>query len=208
MVSSWVPWSAASLVSGAVLLVLGVLTLPLGADVAQMLAHLDDQGGRWLMGASALILSSIGLTLGMPSLVWLQGRRTTRSGLFGVWLWSTGAIGLCAMGTVVVALHTVTLVVSVDAAQAGAILGEPSLEYFAYTVLATFLGGELIVALTLARARVVHRWIPAGMVVHVVASPLVMTWPAALGGVHAVLLGAALMGIASRASEAWGSQSV
>ncbi len=205
MVANWVPWSAASLVSGAVLLVLGVLTLPLGDDVTELMAALPANGPRWLMGASALILASLGLTLGMPVIAWLLGAKS-RAALAGLWVWSMGTIGLAALGTMVLVLETVDSVVALDAQQAATLLSDPSLAYFAYVVVGCFLLGELVVALSLARARVVDGWVPGLLVAHVLSTPLVMTWPMALSGVHAVALGVAVMGIASRATEAWSGQ--
>ena len=83
------------------------------------------------------------------------------------------------------------------------VITDPGLLALVEAVGISFHVGELMVAIALLRARTVAAWVPTLMIVHAVTTPLMLTFPHEWRGLHTALLGAALMGLAMRASEAW-----
>ena len=81
----WVAYSAASLATGALALLLGALITPTG-NAAESLSLVEMNDGRWLGAAVLFLIASITLTLGLPSIGTLL-RGTPRLGTG--WRWGS-----------------------------------------------------------------------------------------------------------------------
>ncbi|MGN0063468.1 MAG: hypothetical protein ACI379_04445 [Nocardioides sp.] len=189
--------------SGAVLMVLGALTLPLGGSMHDVLASTADEPGRWNLGAGAMLLASLGLSLGVPTVLSLTSSSTRRLGLLGAWVWSIGTIGLAGVAALGLGFQAVGTRLDLSTEEATHLVTDPGLLLLVQGVGLAFHGGELMVAVALLRARRVPLWAPTLMIVHAVTTPLMLTFPHEWRGMHTVLLGGALMGLAMAASETW-----
>ena len=202
MGAAWQQWSAASLASGAVLLVLGSLMLPAdGGDVAAMIASVRDESGRWVMAAFAFLLASVALTLGMPSVLTLIGGRGRLLGLVGIGVWAMGTIGLAAYAALLIFFRAVVPAVDMTPAQADRIAADPTLLAFVVAITAAFLLGEVLTAIALLLARVLPVWVAVLMLVHAAVAAVAEQLPTAVERAQVLMFGVALMGVAVRANE-------
>jgi hypothetical protein len=201
----WQPWSAASLASGAVLLVLGSLMLPSG-QVADVIDSVDDQGARWLMTSFAFFLAAVGLTLGLPTILTLLRDRGKWAGLIGIGVWAFGTIALAGYAAMLIFFSAlVDAVKEITPSVVEMIADDRALVAYLLMFVGAFYLGELLIAIALLRARTVAVWIPVLMVVHVAVTPASAFLPDELQSWSTLLLGGALMGIAVQANNSWAS---
>lgn len=203
MGAGWLPWSAASLASGAVLLVLGALSMPPTSEVGQVIGVVMNQDAAWLMATASFFLASVGLTMGLPAILWLFPRRHQTVGLVGLWIWAVGTIGTAGVASLLVLFRAVVRTVDLTPEQVEELSRDPLLRLGLGTISVAFYLGELVVALVLMRGRAAPAWVPALLLLHVAVAPFDHLLPAHLQGAHTILLGAGLMGIAVRATESW-----
>ncbi|MCK9822216.1 hypothetical protein NOCD_01805 [Nocardioides cavernae] len=203
MGTAWLPWSAASLASGAVLLVLGALSLPPTTEVGQVIGVVDHQDAAWLMATASFFLASVGLTMGLPAVLWLFPRRHQPVGLVGLWVWAIGTIGTAGFAALLVMFRAVVHTVDLTPDQVEALARDPLLRLGLGAVAATFYLGELVVALVLLRGRAAPPWVPVALLLHVAIAPFDHLLPPHLQGAPTVVLGAGLVGLAVRATETW-----
>ena len=202
MGATWQQWSAASLASGAVLLVLGSLMLPAdGGDVAAMIASVRGESGRWVMEAFAFLLASVALTLGMPSVLTLLGGRGRLLRLVGVGVWAMGTIGLAAYAALLIFFRAVVPAVDMTPAQADRIAADPTLLAFVVAITAAFLLGEVLTAIALLLSRLLPVWVGVLMLVHAAVASVAEQLPTAVERAQVLMFGVALMGVAVRANE-------
>ena len=123
---TWQPWSAASLASGAVLLVLGSLMLPSG-QIADVIHAVEFEGAQWVMASFALVLESVGLTLGLPTVLTLLRRRGRGIGLVGVGVWSLGTIATSGYAAMLIFFSALVNAVELTPADVEAIASDTTL---------------------------------------------------------------------------------
>lgn len=201
--TGWLPWSAASLASGAVLLVLGALAMPPTSEVGQVIVALDQQDAAWLMASASFFLASVALTMGLPAILYLLHVRHHVAAMVGLWIWAVGTIGTSALAAFLILFRATVRVVDISPEDIEQLGRDPVLSLSLLFVIGAFYLGELIVALVLLRSTVVPRWIPVLLLLHVALAPVGELLPAGLQGFQAIVLGLALMGVAVKASEAW-----
>ena len=207
MGTGWLPWSAASLASGAVLLVLGALSLPPTTEVSQVIGVVNHQDSAWLMASASFFLASVGLTMGLPAVLWLFPRRHQPVGLVGLWVWAVGTIGTAGFAALLVMFRAVVHTVDLTPDQVEALSRDPLLRLGLGAVAGAFYLGELVVALVLLRGRTAPSWAPVALLLHVATAPFEHLLPPHLQGLPTIVLGVGLMGLAVRATETWaGSQ--
>lgn len=199
----WLPWSAASLASGAVLLVLGALAMPPTSEVGQVIVALDQQDAAWLMASASFFLSSVALTMGLPAILFLIPERRHVSAMVGLWIWGVGTIGTSALAAFLILFRATVRVVEISPKDVEELSRDPVLSLSLLFVVGSFYLGELVVALVLLGSAVVPRWIPVLLLLHVALAPVNELLPDELQGFQAIVLGLALMGVAVKASEAW-----
>ena len=203
MGAGWLPWSAASLASGAVLLVLGAFSMPPTTEVGQVIDVVTHQDAAWLMASASFFLASVGLTMGLPAILWLFPRRHQPVGLVGLWTWAVGTIGTAGVAALLILFRAVVHVVDLTPDQAEALSRDPLLRLGLGAVSGAFYLGELVVALVLLRGRAAPVWVPTVLLVHVAIAPFNHLLPPHLQGLHTIVLGVGLMGAAVRATESW-----
>ena len=199
----WLPWSAASLASGAVLLVLGALAMPPTSEVGEVIVALDQQDAAWLMASASFFLASVALTMGLPAILFLLPARRHVSAMIGLWIWGVGTIGTSALAAFLILFRATVRVVEISPKDVEELSRDPVLSLSLLFVVGSFYLGELVVGFVLLRTSVVPRWIPALLLLHVALAPVSELLPEDLQGFTAIVLGLGLMGIAVKASEAW-----
>lgn len=203
MGAGWLPWSAASLASGAVLLVLGALSLPPTTEVGQVVGVVTHQDAAWLMASASFFLASVALTMGLPAILWLFPRRHQPVGYVGLWIWAVGTIGTAGVAALLVLFRAVVHTVEMTPDQVEALSRDPLLRIGLGAVSGSFYLGELIVAVVLLRGRAVPVWVTGALLLHVAMAPVSHLLPSQLQGLHTIVLGVGLMGAAVRATESW-----
>lgn len=200
----WIPYSAASLASGAVALVLGALVVPSSPSASEVLAFVQMEEGRWLMASTAFFIASVTLTLGLPAVVslLLRQRRGRVAGLAGVGVFALATIGLAGYAGLLVFFRALVLDNVITIEQVERLSRDGGLIAFMGIFVIAFYLGELILAIGFWQARTVPRWVPVLLLAHVAILPLMNLLPGWVVGVQAVLTGAGLMGIAVSANDA------
>lgn len=205
MSTTWQHWSAASLASGAVLLVLGSLMLPAdGGDIPGMIDSVRDQSGKWVMASFAFLLASGAMTLGLPSVLTLVRTRGHRFGMVAVGIWAMGTIGLGAYAALLIFFRTVVPAVHMTPAEARVVAADPILTAFILVITVSFLLGEVLTGVALLIARTVPPWVGALLLVHALVASVAEALPTPVERLQVVMFGVALMGISVRASGTWG----
>lgn len=201
MGTTWQQWSAASLASGAVLLVLGSLSLPAdGSDIPGILASVKDDSGKWVMASFAFLLASAAMTVGLPSVVALMRTRGQRFGLVAVGTWALGSVGLAGYAALLIFFRTVERAIGLSNDQARDIAGDPSLVAFVLLITVAFVVGEMLTAAALLYARAVPPWVGVLLLVHALLATVAEALPTPVERAQVLLFGVALMGIAIQAS--------
>lgn len=185
------------------LLVLAALAMPPTSEVGQVVDAVKQEDAAWLMASAAFFLASVALTMGLPAILTLIPARQQVTGLVGLWIWSIGTIGTSALAAFLILFRATVRAVEVSPADVERLSRDPVLTISLLFVFGCFYLGELVVALTLLLASRLPRWIPALLLVHIAAAPVNNMLPQRLQGIQAVVLGAALMALAVRSTEAW-----
>lgn len=202
-VHDWLPVSAAALVTGAMALLLASVLTQNGETAADTLLIVEEASGRWLGGALMYFLASVGLVLGLPSIIVLvrgPGRRTTMAACSVL---AVGYVGTAAYAAMLVFLRALVVTDSVDAAAINDVSDEAGLLVFVAIWVGAFYVGELLLAVALLRAGpgVIGRWVPVLLVLHIavaLASPVAPDW---VGRVAIVLAALPLCGIGIRVTQ-------
>ena len=194
----WVAYSAASLATGALALLLGALITPTG-NAAESLSLVEMNDGRWLGAAVLFLIASITLTLGLPSIGTLL-RGTPRLGLLALGVFAIGTIATAGYAMLLVFYRALVLTDSLNGPIAD-VTSDPGIAGFLVVFVAAFYLGELLLAIALYRAGTVARWIPAVLVAHVLWLAVGRFLPADLVDIGTLLLTAGLCGIAITANE-------
>jgi hypothetical protein len=175
---SWVPLSAAALVTGALALLLGALLTPMAGDsTASTLRVAEDNSGQWIAVAVMFILSSVGLLLGLPGLYLLFPGRGRTIGVVALVVTTVAAAGLTGYGMLLIFFNAL---VRHDALEAGAfdeVVAEPRLELMLFAWVGSFYLAELLLAIAVLRAGSAPRWVPVLFLVHVASFPLTEQLP-------------------------------
>ena len=202
-VHDWLPVSAAALVTGAMALLLASVLTQNGETAADTLLIVEEASGRWLGGALMYFLASVGLVLGLPSIIVLvrgPGRRTTMAACSVL---AIGYVGTAAYAAMLVFLRALVVTDSVDAAAIDDVSDEAGLLVFVAIWVGAFYVGELLLAVALLRAGpgVIGRWVPVLLVLHIavaLASPVAPDW---IGRVAVVLAALPLCAIGIRVTQ-------
>lgn len=203
MRSQWVPWSASSLVTGVMALVLGsVLGPQSGADAADTLRVVANHGDRWMAMAVLFFISSVALTLGLPTVVTLFDRPRGRwLGLAGTAVFLVGTIGTCGYSMLMTFFHALVRHHALDGRQLDAAVTGGWLSVLLYSWLVGFMLGLLLIAFGLLRARVTPLWVPALMFAFVALVPVSGHFGKAVQVVQLMTLAVAFTGIAVAATS-------
>lgn len=191
-------YSAASLATGALALLLGALITPT-SNATESLTLVESNDGRWLGAAVLFLVASITLTLGLPSIGTLL-RGTPRLGLAALGVFAIGTIATSGYAMLLVFYRALVLTDSLKGPIAD-VTSDPGIAGFLVIFVAAFYLGELLLAIALYRAGTVARWIPAVLVAHVLWLAAGRFLPDDLVDLGTLLLAAGLCGIAITANE-------
>lgn len=130
----------------------------------------QDQQGHWLTGAMGFFFASAGLTLGVPAILAAAPRRGRRWAQTGAALLSVGFVGLAGFAFLLLAMRALVDIDAVTAAELTQLTDDGPVTVLMGVWLGALYLGELCVAVgcVLAGPARVPRWIPAGMVLHVI----------------------------------------
>jgi hypothetical protein len=165
----WLPVSAAALVTGAMALLLASVLTRSGSDAATTYAIAQEQSGRWLGGAIAYFGASVGLILGLPTIVVLLQGRGRRTGLAACVVLAIGYLGTAGYAALLIFFRALVVTDGVTVADVEAVNDERGLLGFVVAWIGAFYIGELLLAIALLRAGadVCPRWIPVLLLLHV-----------------------------------------
>lgn len=200
--SDWLPVSAASLVTGAMALLLATVLTQNGSEPAETFMLVQEQSGLWLGGAVMFFLASVGLILGLPSIVVLVQQRGRRTALAACVVLAVAYLGTAGYAALLIFFRALVLTDGVTVADTEAVNSEIGLVGFLLAWIGAFYVGELLLAVALLRAgsRVCPRWIPVLLLLHV-ASIVLSTGPDWMGKVAVVLVALPLCGLAIRVTQ-------
>jgi hypothetical protein len=196
----WLPYSAAALASGAVALVLGTLGLPMSSDDAALLQSAQLEEGRWIMAATAFLVCSVGLAMGLPTLLFMTPRRGRRFGYLGTAALGVATMSIAAYAALLVFFQALVVDGVIGVEDVAGLGDDPGVRGFSLVLVGSFYAGEALLAVGLFRARSVPRWVPALLGLHVLMLPFNAAVPE-LGSIGAVVVGIAFMGVAVHANE-------
>lgn len=162
MRSEWLGGSAAVLVIGSIALTLAFATTPFPQDqpISVAAATAEQAAGQWMTSAAALFLASVGLTLGLPALLWLMTGRDRWLGPVAVCVFAIGTVGMSGYATALVLLRALLVHDSLAVDRLDALTADAGTEVWAIVWLGCFMLGLVLIAVGLWRARTVPRWVP------------------------------------------------
>jgi hypothetical protein len=167
----WLPVSAASLVAGAMALLLATVLTTDGATTQDMFRTVQAQGGRWLGGAFMYFLASVGLILGLPAIIVLVQGRGRRTAMAACVVLAVGYLGTAGYAALLIFFRALVVTEALTATALEAAAEENGLMTFVFAWVGAFYLGELLLAIALWRAGtdVIARWVPIALLGHVVS---------------------------------------
>ena len=198
----WLPVSAASLVAGAMALLLATVLTTDGATTQDMFRTVQEQGGRWLGGAFMYFLASVGLILGLPAIIVLVQGRGRRTAMAACVVLAVGYLGTAGYAALLIFFRALVVTEALTPAALEVAAEENGLMTFVFAWVGAFYLGELLLAIALWRAGtdVIARWVPIALLGHVVSLAFV-AGPAWVGQVAVVLVALPLCGLAIRVAQ-------
>jgi len=145
------------------------------------------------------VLGSLGLTLGLPSVLTLFERRGRRLGLTALAVFAVGTIGTSGYAMLMVFFRAIVVSGALRAGALEEVTREPGLVVFLNGWIIGFYGGIALLAIALYVARAVPRWVPALLVVFVGLLPFVAQLGRVGSAVQVMSLAVAFTGIAMAA---------
>jgi hypothetical protein len=167
----WVPYSASALVVGAAALSVGAILVPQFGFLSSPLAVVEVRPSAWLTVSGLYGVAAVALVLGLPAVLSLFDLRGARTALVAAGLFVVGCFGTAAFAVLIAVYRALTLA-DVYGGQVQDLASDTGLSAILYVWVFGFAAGELVLALALARARDVPRWIPGLLVLHVLLAPL------------------------------------
>ena len=194
--------SAAALITGAMTLVLGQLLNPGGSNESPVavLEVAAESSGRWMAMSVLFFASAVLFILGMPSVLSLFTERARGLGLFGVALFTLGAVGVAALSAVMVMFRSMALADAVRPERVAAMLEDSGLQVMLNIWVYGFLAGVLVLAIALFRARRTPLWVPGLLVAFLVVQLVAPAAGRVVASLGLLLLAAGFTGIAVTAA--------
>jgi uncharacterized membrane-anchored protein len=195
----WVPVSAAAFVTGVMALAFAALLAPEGSGAVDTLEMVQQQNGRWLVVAVIYFIAAVGLTLGLPSVTTLFDNRARILGLISVLVLAMGFLGTAGYSMVMVFFRALAITGGINRDALERATEESGLVVFLLGWVASFVIGELLLALALLRSRAVPRWVPITLVAHVACVVAGNLLPGQVARASVMLLAVAFAGVAIQA---------
>lgn len=204
MRTEYVSGSAGALVVGAMSLVLGFTVQPLSQEqtVSGAVLTVDRMSGQWLVCAAALFAASVGLTLGLVSLLTVMGPGNPVLRVVAVAVFAVGTVGMAGYATALVLLRALVLKDLLLVTGLNQITDDLGVRWFIATWLGCFLAGIVLVALGFWLARSTPRWVPILMVAFVLSQLVPLGDGPLVTAVQFLALAVAFTGAAIAANNA------
>jgi hypothetical protein len=184
------------------MLFLGALLMPdTGSTASNVIRVVEEQDGRWLGVSVLFAAASIGMLLGLPSLLVLFPSRGRRTGLSAVAVLAVAGAGTAGYAMVLVFVRALVLAEAVRPNPFADVPGDLGLAGFLGAWVGSFYLGELLLAVALLRARSTPRWVPAALLAHVALLPVSSFLPAAVEDYSVVLVVIGFAGTAIAANR-------
>lgn len=203
MRSEWVPLSASALVTGAMALVFAQMLNPSGSDqsAATVLEVASNHSGRWLAMSVLFFAAAVGLVLGLPCVLSVFSDRGRTLAMLGVGVFAVGAIGLTGFSALMLMFRALSLNKAIDPRVVDDVVSDRGMQVMLLVWTIGFLGGVVLIALALFRAKTTSVWVPLLLIAFLViqlVSPGAGRVVAAIGLLAFV---AGVTGIAIRATS-------
>lgn len=199
----WLPYAAAALATGASALIMGALTLPSSPNGSELVSTLQASPDRWLLASAAFMYAAFALTLGIPTFLHLLNKRGRTTGQVGAVILAFGTIGTAGYAAMLILFRALVVHAVVGAREIELLSRDAGLLVYMGTFVVAFDVGLAVLAVALLMAGTVARWIPVLMIAYAVTLPLQRFLPEPWQGMHSLVLGVALIGVAVSANESW-----
>lgn len=199
----WLPYAAAALATGASALIMGALTLPSSPDGTELVSTLQASPDRWLLASAAFMYAAFALTLGIPTFLHLLKKRGRTTGQVGAVILAFGTIGTAGYAAMLILFRALVVHAVVEEREIELLSRDAGLLVYMGTFVLAFEVGLAILAVALLMAGTVARWIPVLMIGYAAVLPFLRLIPDSWHGVHSLILGVALIGVAVSANESW-----
>lgn len=199
----WLPYAAAALATGASALIMGALTLPSSPDGTELVSTLQASPDRWLLASAAFMYAAFALTLGIPTFLHLIKKRGRTTGQVGAVILAFGTIGTAGYAAMLILFRALVVHAVVGEREIDLLSRDAGLLVYMGAFVLAFEVGLVILAVALLMAGTVARWIPVLMIGYAAILPFLRLIPEWWHGVHSLILGVALIGVAVSANESW-----
>lgn len=199
----WLPYAAAALATGACALVMGALVLQSAPNGSELVDTLTASPDRWLLASAAFMYAAFALTLGIPTFLHMiktRGRATAQAGAL---LFACGTIGTAGYAAMLILFRALVVHAVVEGQDIEALSRDSGLLVYMGAFVLAFTAGLVLLGVALLMAGTVARWIPVLMIAYAVTMPLTGLIPDGWHGLHTLVLGGALIGVAVAANESW-----
>jgi hypothetical protein len=184
MRTDWVPFSASALVVGMLALAFGALLNPLDSGgSADTIRTVSQEGGRLFGMAVMYFVASVAMTLGLPAVVTLFGKRATRLGITATAVFLVGVIGTSGYAMLLVFFRALVKADVLRGSTLGDVANDNGLAVFLYGWIGAFFLGLVLLAVALLFAKRTPLWVPILLLVSVAMFPV----SGALGKVGQIL---------------------
>ncbi|WP_121257956.1 hypothetical protein [Nocardioides ferulae] len=199
----WVPASAALLVTGAMSLAFAQLLAAGDSDLRTALSIVEREDGRWLAASALDFLAAVALTMGVPAVLSLFRDRGRYTSVAAACLLVVGFVGLAGYSMLLVFFRALVRSDAVRGRALDDVLDDPGLQAFLIVWVAAFLIGELLLLIALVQAgpAAAPAWVPVALGAHLFLQSLLVVLPETVARSSALLLTAALCGLAIRAAR-------
>ncbi|MEO5664399.1 MAG: hypothetical protein ABIR39_14055 [Nocardioides sp.] len=199
----WLPYAAAALATGACALVMGALTLPSSPNGSELIDTLRASPDRWLLASAAFMYAAFALTLGIPTFLHEVKTRGRATAQVGAVIFAFGAIGTAGYAAMLILFRALVTHAVVGEQEIESLSRDPGLLVYMGAFVLAFTVGLVILGVALLMAGTVARWIPVLMIAYAISVPFARLIPDGWQGLHTLILGVALIGVAVSANESW-----
>lgn len=196
-------WSASCLVIGTMALTLAASLNPnpTGVNAAAVLEVAMAPGGRWLAMAAALLIGSVALLAGLPTLLIPFRDRARGLAMAAVATLAVGVLGSSGYAALLVFVRALADQEALRPGKLPRALEDAEVVMVLFVWVGSFYLGVLLMAVALLRARVAAPWVPIVLLVVVGCLPLVSMAGHIGQVVQVLLLAVAFTEIATRAVQ-------
>jgi hypothetical protein len=168
-------WSASCLVIGTLALMLAASLNPdpTGANAAAVLQVAMMPGERWLAMAAAMLIGSVGLLAGLPTLLVPFADRARGLAVVAVTALTAGVLGSSGYAALLIFVRALAVEEALRPGRLPRVLDDPGVALVLYAWVGSFYLGVLLIAIALLRAKSAAAWVPIVLLVVVGWLPFV-----------------------------------